>query len=250
MQRRFHASSSYGRSWRLAVVSSILLFIGEAPVIANTQVQAAEADVTPLVLRDDRFQIDCTATSVQMGADGSLSVDGSSCIDKIQTGAAGTLQFLDNATVTHSCAFGSMTMNANGNMVITAMGNCFGDSDGDSIPDLIDPNVAEAATPECIVQGETPDETVSMTGALYTADDTCYTPAPNRLVAANTVVGQASTPVILDLYAKDSIALLGATVSGNSTLTLQGEDQNQPLVRIWKPFSIEAGSVLRVHPQM
>ncbi|WP_456376839.1 hypothetical protein [Thiolapillus sp.] len=237
-----------GRACFLVVTGSILMAAGAAGA-TGLQVQAAAAATIPVSLRDDRFQFDCSASDVQMGVDGSLSIEGSTCSSVVQLGASGSLQFLENGSITHSCEFAGMTMNAEGSMVIIAAGNCFGDSDGDGIPDLIDPAVDTAATGYCDVQGTSPDETVSMSGANYAANGgTCKLPEPNRLVAANTVVGAANSPVTVDFYAKDGVDLVGATVAGSGVFRIHGDGQVQPAVRIWGPFLVEDGGVFSVHP--
>ncbi len=238
-----------GRVCFLVVAGSILMVAGTAGAATSLQAQQVAAVAPmPVTLRDDRFQFDCTASDVRMGADGSLKLEGSTCSNVVQIDVSGSLQFLENGSITHSCAFASMTMNAEGSMVITAAGNCFRDSDGDNIPDLVDPAVDTAATGDCIVQGASPDETVSLSGANYVANETCMLPAPNRLVAANTVIGAANAPATVDFHAKNGVDLVGATVDGSSTFRIHGDDQVQPAVRIWGPFLVQAGGVLSVHP--
>ncbi|WP_419593023.1 hypothetical protein [Thiolapillus sp.] len=149
---------------------------------------------------------------------------------------------------THSCTFEGMTMDAQGHMTVRTTGSCFADSDLDEIPDSLDPFSQEKATAECLLQGESPDESVSLSAANYGADATCALPAPNRLVAANTAVGAVDVAANVDFRATDGIDVLGATVAGGSVFTLGGDDQGRPTVRIWGPFSVKAGSVFAVHP--
>lgn len=234
----------------IAIAGAVMLLTANASAITAAQIQAAEADSTAFVLRDDRFRTECSATSVQMGADGSLALEGVSCADVTLAGDQGNLKFQENGDTTHSCNFGSMTMNITGNMIITAEGDCFVDGDGDAIPDLIDPLPSEAAGNACVVQGDSPNESVSMSSASFIADASCALPAPNQVVSVDTSIGSAETSVIMDFIAKDGIDLIGGTVRGNSTLTLQGDGQGQPVVRIWTPFTLEAGSVLSIQPSI
>ncbi len=234
----------------LVVAGSIPMVAGAAGTTASSQVLAATAASIPVSLRDDRFQFDCSASNVQLEVDGSLKLEGSTCSDVVQIGASGSLQFLEigATTPTHSCIFSGLTMDAEGSMVITAAGNCFRDSDGDQIPDLIDPDVGTAATADCAFQGASPDETVSLSGASYTVDGTCVLPAPNRLVAASTVVGAVNTPASVDFHANDGVDLIGATIDGSSMFRVHGGTQMLPVVRIWGPFLVQAGGVFSVHP--
>jgi len=248
MKRVWRGSFENVRVGLVAIAGAGMLMTANASAITDAQIQAAEAEPTAFVLKDDRFHTDCSATSVQMGADGSLALEGVSCADVTLAGDQGNLKFQENGDTTHSCDFASMTMNLSGNMIITAEGDCFVDGDGDAIPDLIDPFPTEAAGNTCVVQGESPNESVSMSSAAFTADASCALPAPNQVVAVNTSIGAADTPVIMDFIAKDGIDLIGGTVRGSSTLTLQGDGQSQPVVRIWTPFTLEAGSVLSIQP--
>ena len=227
--------------------AALLLFpAGEAAVAMDTQ--AAEAAGTPVVLQDERFSIDCTVAAVQMGADGSLVLEESTCSTLVTAGETGTLKFSTGGQTTHSCTFEGMTMDAQGHMTVRTTGSCFADSDLDEIPDSLDPFSQEKATAECLLQGESPDESVSLSAANYGADATCALPAPNRLVAANTAVGAVDVAANVDFRATDGIDVLGATVAGGSVFTLGGDDQGRPTVRIWGPFSVKAGSVFAVHP--
>lgn len=234
----------------LVVAGSIPMVAGAAGATASSQVQAAAVASIPVSLRDDRFRFDCNASEVKLGADGSLKLEGSTCSDVVQIGASGSLQFLEaGATApTHSCIFAGMSMNAEGSMVITAEGNCFRDSDGDNIPDLIDPSVDVAATGECLAEGESPDETVSLSGADYTVDGTCTLPAPSRLVAVNTIVGAVDSPATVEFYGKNMVDLVGAMIRDGSVFRIQGDVQTQPEVRIWGPFLVRVGGVFSVHP--
>ncbi|WP_456416852.1 hypothetical protein [Thiolapillus sp.] len=231
----------------LVVAASMLMAAGAAGAATNVQLAAAVAPI-PVSLRDNRFQFDCSASDVQLGVDGALKLAGSTCSSVVLIGASGTLQFLENGDITHSCTFAGMTMDADGSMVITAAGDCFRDSDGDQIPDLIDPAVDVAATADCIVQGASPDESVSLSGASYSVNETCILPAPNRLVAANTVVGTANGSANVDFHAKDGVDLIGAAVDGGSVFRVHGDAQTLPVVRIWGPFSVQPGGEFSVHP--
>ncbi|WP_457669208.1 hypothetical protein [Thiolapillus sp.] len=223
-----------------------VLTMGEAAATAEIDTQTAEAATTPIVLKDDRFRLDCAVAAVQMGADGSLILEDSTCSAMVTPGATGSLKFAAGGETTHSCSFGGMTMNAQGQMTIRAAGSCFADTDQDEIPDYLDPLSTEKATAECLVQGQAPDESVSLSAANYSADATCILPAPNRLVAANTVVGAVNAAAVVEFHATDGIDVVGATVDGNSSFILGGEDQ--PTVRIWGPFFVKAGSIFAVHP--
>ncbi len=212
-------------------------------------------------LKDNRFELDCEADSSQQDGYGLLTLDNVSCLSDIrtvaQTSAPGVIQFNRANFTSRSCQFGSMSMDANGFMVITAVGDCFGDTDGDGIPNPIDPNPSQGAVvgAECLPQ---PDAVGGKESSILlgdgvnaeTANVTCYLPnAPERVIAANSVLGATNSPISVDFYAKDQVVLFeGTALRGNSSMSIQSDVQTQPVVRIWGPFTVEAGSVLKIHP--
>jgi len=235
------------RALFLVVTGSVLIVSVDAAAAVDVSVQAAETASIPIVLRDQRFRMTCDVAEVQMGADGALMLEDSTCGNLMMPGSTGSLKFVAGGQTTHSCEFGGMTMDALGNMSIYATGDCLTDSDQDKIPDFLDPLVEDKATGECLVQGQAPDETVNLSGANYAADATCALPSPNRLVAANTQVGAVDTPAVVDFHAKDSIDILGAAVDGSSSFNLRGNDQGNPVVRLWGPFYVKSGGIFTVH---
>jgi hypothetical protein len=218
--------------------------------------------VQPLVftLQDDRFALNCEADTLLQNDSGVLSLSNVSCINDIdsqtQTASAGIMSFTDAGT-SRSCQFGNMSLDANGSLILTATGDCFGDTDDDGIPNPIDPdpNQGPVVAADC---GPQPDAVGGKQSSIILgdgvnaeiADVTCYLPnAPERVIAANSVLGASNYPINVDFYAKEQVVLFeGTALKGNSTMSIQSDVQTQPVVRIWGPFTVEAGSVFKVHP--
>ncbi|WP_457675355.1 hypothetical protein [Thiolapillus sp.] len=208
-------------------------------------------------LRDDDFSMECETDILTQDSAGVLNLQGSECAYSVKegdvTGAWGTM-VLSDGPLERSCDFGGLSMDDSGNIVVTARGSCFGDSDGDLIPDPVDPDNATAATDECLIQGDASWETVSISGARYLQDVTCQLPKPEYIVVADVVFGgyhheplsyPPDQPIVADYHATNSILLLGpVSVKGGSSFTI---DSGREL-RIWGPFKVTAGSEFRVVP--
>ena len=215
------------------------------------------AQPVAFVLQDDDYEMNCETDVVSQSGSGVLYLDGSVCASAMKEGpvsySSGAMVLRDGP-VERSCTFKSMSMDAQGNIVVKAQGSCFGDSDGDLIPDPMDPDNALAATDECLVNGDANWETVSISGARYRQDVTCELPRPDYIVVADVVFGgdyhePLSYPpdeaIVADYYATQSIALLGpVSVKGGSSFTV---DSGREL-SIWGPFKVMAGSEFRVVP--
>jgi hypothetical protein len=208
-------------------------------------------------LRDDDYEMSCETDVVSQGGAGVLHLDGSTCAAALKEGPAshsfGSMVLKDGPIV-RECAFESMSMDAAGNIEVVARGSCFGDSDGDLIPDPMDPDNAVAAGDDCLIAGDASWETISISGARYSDDVTCELPKPDYIVVADVVFGgfnheplsyPPDVPIVADYYATQSIALLGpVSVKGGSTFTV---DSGREL-SIWGPFKVTKGSEFRVVP--
>jgi len=211
-------------------------------------------------LRDDDFEMSCETDVMSQDYAGVLHLDGSRCASALKEGAVnyspGSM-IVKDGSIERSCVFESLNMDVAGNIVVTAQGSCFGDSDGDLIPDPMDPDNTVAATSKCAprggsVHGQANWETVSISGARYDSDVTCELPRPDYIVVADTVFGgfnheplsyPPDVPIVADYYASQSIALLGpVSVKGGSTFSV---DSGRGL-SIWGPFKVTAGSEFRV----
>ena len=222
-------------------------------------VTASNACVIPqpiyFTLKDDDFSMDCETDVLSLNGNGVLSLEGSICAQAVKEGnvVGRTLVFRDGP-VARGCDFRGMSMDGSGNIVVTARGSCFGDSDGDLIPDPVDPDNAEMATEDCIVTGDENWETVSISGARYRHDVTCELPKPEYIVVADVVFGgdyhepltyPPDEPIVAGYHATNNILLLGpVSVKGGSSFTV---DSGRAL-SIWGPFKVTAGSEFRVLP--
>ena len=222
-------------------------------------VTASNACVIPqpvyFTLMDDDFSMDCETDVLSLNGTGVLSLEGSVCAQAVKEGdvAGSTLVFRDGP-IARGCDFRRMSMDAAGNIVVTAQGSCFGDSDGDLIPDPLDPDNAAMATEDCIVAGDANWETVSISGARYLQDVTCQLPKPEYIVVADVVFGgfhheplsyPPDQPIVADYHATNSIRLVGpVSVKGGSSFTVDSGGG----LGIWGPFKVTAESEFRVVP--
>ncbi len=222
-------------------------------------VTASNACVIPqpvsFVLKDDDFSMDCETDVLSLNSTGVLSLEGSVCAQAVKEGdvAGKTLVFRDGP-VARGCDFRKMSMDASGTIVVTAGGSCFGDSDGDLIPDPVDPDNAAMATEDCVVTGDADWETVSISGARYRHDVTCQLPKPEYIVVADVVFGgnyhepltyPPDEPIVANYHATNNILLLGpVSVKGGSSFTVDSGGA----LSIWGPFKVTAGSEFRVLP--
>ncbi len=206
-------------------------------------------------LKDDDFSMDCETDVMSQDSAGVLNLEGSVCAQAVKEGdVAGSTLVLRDGPVARGCDFQRLSMDGSGNIVVTARGSCFGDSDGDLIPDPVDPDNAAMATEDCIVTGDADWETVSISGARYRHDVTCQLPKPEYIVVADVVFGgdyhepltyPPDEPIVADYHATNNILLLGpVSVKGGSSFTV---DSGRAL-SIWGPFKVTAGSEFRVLP--
>lgn len=233
--------------------------------VGEVTLQASDACIVvqPLAftLQDDRFAISCEADTLLQNASGVLSLSNVSCIGDItsqaQANTTGVMAFTGTNSIAKSCMFGNMSLDANGALVLTATGDCFGDADGDGIPNPIDPNPGPNdlqaqqntnCTPQLDALGG--KQSSILLNNAEVSDVTCYLPnAPERVIAANSALGAVNSPINVDFYAKEQVILFeGTSLRGNSTMSIQSDIQTQPAVRVWGPFTVEVGSVFKVHP--
>ena len=228
-------------------------------VVVTASNSCVIAQPVSFTLRDDNFEMSCETDVISQGGAGVLHLDGSTCASALKEGEGAVAysfgsMVLKDGPIERSCAFESLSMDALGNIVVTAQGSCFGDSDGDLIPDPKDPDNAVAATDDCLIAGDASWETISISGARYSVDVTCELPKPDYIVVADVVFGgfnhellsyPPDVPIVADYYATQSIALLGpVSVKGGSTFTV---DSGREL-SIWGPFKVTKGSEFRVVP--